>query len=47
MEVNFEKAALAFGSLLQDLKAESVAVLDLREAHIWTDFFVIATGWWS
>lgn len=43
MEVNFEKAALAFGSLLQDLKAESVAVLDLREAHIWTDFFVIAT----
>lgn len=43
MDVNFEKAALAFGTLLQDLKAESVAVLDLREANIWTDFFVIAT----
>ena len=43
MEVTFEQAALRFGTLLRDLKAESVAVLDLREAHIWTDFFVIAT----
>nr|WP_314995247.1 ribosome silencing factor [uncultured Treponema sp.] len=43
MEVTFEQAALRFGTLLRDLKAESVAVLDLREAHIWADFFVIAT----
>ena len=43
MEVNFEQAALTFGTILRDLKAESVVVLDLREAHIWTDFFVIAT----
>lgn len=43
MEYNFEQAALAFGKLLRDLHAESVAVLDLRAAHIWTDFFVIAT----
>lgn len=43
MEVNFEQAALTFGMLLRDLKAESVVVLDLRPAHIWTDFFVIAT----
>ena len=43
MEVNFEQAALTFGTILRDLKAESVVVLDLRQAHIWTDFFVIAT----
>lgn len=43
MEVNFEQAALAFGQLLRELRAESVVVLDLRPAHIWTDFFVIAT----
>lgn len=43
MEVSFEQAALAFGTLLRDLKAEEVAVLDLRAAHSWTDFFVIAT----
>jgi len=43
MEVTFEQAALKFGTLLRDFKAESVVVLDLRAAHIWTDFFVIAT----
>ena len=43
MEVNFEQAALTFGTILRDLKAESVVVLDLRQAHIWTDFFVICT----
>ena len=43
MEVNFKQAALTFGTILRDLKAESVVVLDLRQAHIWTDFFVIAT----
>ena len=43
MEVNFEQVALTFGTILRDLKAESVVVLDLRQAHIWTDFFVIAT----
>ena len=43
MEVNFEQAALTFGTILRELKAESVVVLDLRQAHIWTDFFVIAT----
>ena len=43
MEVNFEQVALTFGTILRDLKAESVVVLDLRQAHIWTDFFVICT----
>lgn len=44
MEGNFEQAALKFGALLRDLKAEEVVVLDLRQAHVWTDFFVIATA---
>ncbi|MGP1576483.1 MAG: ribosome silencing factor [Treponema sp.] len=43
MEYNFEEAALQFGTLLYEYKAEAVKVIDLREAHIWTDFFVIAT----
>lgn len=43
METDFEHAALHLGKLLQDYKAEDVVVIDLREAHIWTDFFIIAT----
>ncbi len=43
MEIDFEKAALHFGKLLSDFKAESTVVLDLRSANIWTEFFVIAT----
>ncbi len=43
MEKNFEQAALHFGTLLRDFKAEEVVVLDLRSANIWTEFFVIAT----
>ena len=39
----FEQAALQLGELLREQKAEDVVVLDLRPAHIWTDFFVIAT----
>lgn len=39
----FEQAALRLGELLREQKAEDVVVLDLRPAHIWTDFFVIAT----
>ena len=43
MSTLFEQAAVQFGSLLHDLKADSVVVLDLRSANIWTDFLVIAT----
>ena len=41
--MDFYNNALEIGKFLSDAKAEDVVVLDLREANIWTDFFVIAT----
>lgn len=45
METNFDfcKPAMELGKLLKDFKAEDVAVLDLRDKNIWTDFFIICT----
>lgn len=40
---NFYESALKLGKFLQDSKGVDVVVLDLREANIWTDFFIIAT----
>lgn len=40
---DFYKPALELGNLLKDFKGEDTVVLDLREANIWTDFFVITT----
>ena len=41
--MDFYNSALEIGKFLSDAKAEDVVVLDLREANIWTDFFVVAT----
>lgn len=40
---DFYEPALAIGNLLKEFKGEDTVVLDLREANIWTDFFVICT----
>lgn len=40
---DFYTPALKLGKFLQDSKGVNVVVLDLREANIWTDFFIIAT----
>lgn len=37
------EAAQALGKLLRDHRGGDVLVIDLRELHGWTDFFVIAT----
>ncbi|QEK00770.1 ribosome silencing factor [Treponema phagedenis] len=41
--MDFYNSALALGKLLEERKAEDVVVIDLREYHTWTDFFVIGT----
>jgi ribosome-associated protein len=38
-----EETATALGELLREHNGGDVAVMDLRELNIWTDFFVIAT----
>lgn len=40
---DFYEPALSLGRFLRGSKAIDVLVLDLREANIWTDFFIIAT----
>ena len=40
---DYPALAQDMGALLRDHKGADVAVLDLRELNIWTDFFVIAT----
>jgi ribosome-associated protein len=42
-EASSSAVAEAVGSLLREHKGGDVAVLDLREMNVWTDFFVIAT----
>ena len=41
--VDFYDGAIRIAEFLNSSKASDVVVLDLREANIWTDFFVIAT----
>ena len=41
--VDFCDGAVKIARFLASSKASDVVVLDLREANIWTDFFVIAT----
>ncbi|MDR2516909.1 MAG: ribosome silencing factor [Spirochaetaceae bacterium] len=38
-----DRLARALGELLAEHNGQNVAVLDLREMNMWTDFFVIAT----
>ncbi|MGP1437886.1 MAG: ribosome silencing factor [Treponema sp.] len=40
---DFYNRALKIAEFLTLSKASDVVVLDLREANIWTDFFVVAT----
>ncbi len=40
---DFSEAALEIGKMLKEFKGEDTVVLDLREANIWTDFFIICT----
>jgi iojap-like protein len=40
---DFYKPALELGKLLEEFKGVNTVVLDLRDAHIWTDFFIITT----
>jgi len=40
---DFYDGTLKIAKFLSDSKACDVVVLDLREANIWTDFFIIAT----
>ncbi|QQO11140.1 ribosome silencing factor [Breznakiella homolactica] len=35
--------AVELGRLIQDHRGGDVVVMDLRELHMWTDFFVVAT----
>ena len=41
--VDFYDGAVKIARFLTSSKADDVVLLDLREANIWTDFFVIAT----
>ena len=41
--VDFYDGAVKIAEFLTFSKADDVVLLDLREANIWTDFFVIAT----
>lgn len=41
--VDFYDGAVKIAKFLSLSKANDVVILDLREANIWTDFFVIAT----
>jgi len=41
--IDFYESALKIREFLSQSMAEDVLLLDLREANIWTDFFVIAT----
>ena len=44
MPLVLTQTAEALGDLLRDHKGADVAVMDLREQGVWTDFFVIATA---
>ena len=41
--IDFYNGAVKIAEFLTSSKASDVVVLDLREANIWTDFFVVAT----
>ena len=41
--IDFYDAAMKIAKFLNLSKATDVLLLDLREANIWTDFFVVAT----
>ena len=42
-KIDFYNSAVVLAEFLSLSKAENVVVLDLRQANIWADFFVIAT----
>ena len=41
--VDFYDCAMKIAVFLTSSKASDVVLLDLREANIWTDFFIVAT----
>ena len=40
---DFYEPSLALGTLLKEFKGGDTVVLDLRDANIWTDFFIVTT----